>query len=83
MPQTTFEPTDQGQSVVVDAVGDARIVHQISGQNEEGHSQKGKAVDARNHAVNDHQRGRTVVGKKINERGASHGNGHRDAAAHE
>ena len=56
MTQTTFEPAHQGQCVVVDAVGDARVVHQVTGQDEEGHGQQRKAVNARDHAVDHHKR---------------------------
>ena len=55
MTQATFHPTHQSQSEVVNAVGNAGIVHEVAGQNKEGHSQQGEAVNARHHAVNDHE----------------------------
>ena len=55
MTQATFHPTHQSQSEVVNAVGNAGIVHEVASQNKEGHSQQGEAVNARHHAVNDHE----------------------------
>ena len=83
MAQPTLEPADQGQRVVVNPVGDARVVHQVAGQNEKGHRQQRKAVDAADHAVNHHKR-RVVAGPQdVKKRRARHGNGHRHATRHQ
>ena len=65
--ETALEPAHQGQRIVVDAVGDARVVHQVARQNEEGHGQQRKAVDARDHAVDHHKGWRTFDKQKVNQ----------------
>ena len=81
--QAAFHPTHQCQCVVVNAVGNAGIVHEVAGQNKEGHGQQGKAVNARHHAVNHHKGGRALCPEQVDERGARHGNGNRNATTHQ
>ena len=83
MAQAALEPAHQRQRVVVNAVGDAGVVHQVAGQNEEGHGQQRKAVNAADHAVNHHKRRRAVGHQNVDERSPGHGHGHGDAAAHQ
>ena len=83
MAQSPFEPTHQGQRIVENPVGDAGIVHQVAGQNKEGHSQQRKAVNAADHAVDHHKGRRGVLPKQVDHGGPGHGNGHRDAARHQ
>ena len=83
MAQPTFEPTHQGQRIVENPVGNACIVHQVAGQNKEGHRQQRKTVNSADHAVDHHKGRRGVLPKQVDHGGPGHGNGHRDAARHQ
>ena len=51
MAQAPGNETDQGRGEAEKAVGDTAGIHQITGQNEEGHRQKSELVDSGDHAL--------------------------------
>ena len=81
--EPALQPAHQRQGEVVDAVGDAGVVHQVAGEDEERHRQQREAVDAADHAVDHHERRQVAADQDVDQRGAGHGDGHRNAAGHE
>jgi len=55
VPKPAAHPAGDRNREVVDAVGDPRGVHQISGEDEERHRKQRERVDAAGHAVQDHE----------------------------
>jgi hypothetical protein len=82
MPEAALEPADQREREVVDAVGDAGVVHQVAGEDEEGHRQQREAVDAADHAVHHGERRQLAADQDVDQRAAGHRDGHRDATGH-
>jgi hypothetical protein len=78
-----LQPADQREREVVDAVGDAGVVHQVAGQDEERHRQQRKAVDAADHAVHHRERRQVAADQDVQQRRARHRDGHRHAAGHQ
>ena len=83
MTQAAFHPADEGQGVVVNAVGNAGVVHQVASQDEKRYGQQREAVNARDHAVNHHKSWQAAGPPDVDERRARHGNRHRNTAGHE
>ncbi len=81
--EAALHPADQRQREVVDAVGDAGVVHQVAGEDEERHGEQREAVDAADHPVDDDHRRRGAGQPDVDERGARHRDGDRDAGHHQ
>ena len=81
--EPALHPADQRQREVVDAVGDAGVVHQVAGEDEERHREQREAVDAADHPVHDHHRRRAPGQPDVDERRARHRDGDRDAGHHQ
>ena len=80
--ETALQPTDQCEREIVDAVGDAGVVHQIAGENEERHGEERKAVDAADHAMHDDERRHVAGQQDVDESRSRHGDGHGHARRH-
>jgi hypothetical protein len=83
LPQPAAHPADQRHREVIDAPGDAGNIHQVAGQDEEGHCQQGKAFDAGDHALrHDHVRHR--AGREdVQQRRRNHRQRHRQSQQHQ
>ena len=81
--EAALHPADQGEREVVDPRRDAGVVHQVAGEDEERHGEQREAVDAADHPVDDDERRQVAREQDVGERRPGHGDGHRNAAAHE
>ena len=82
MPEAALEPSDQRQREVVDAVGDAGVIHEIAGHDEKRHREQRKTVDAADHAVNDDERRQIARHDDVDQHRPRHRDGHRHAGGH-
>jgi hypothetical protein len=72
MAQPAFEPADKRQCEIVNAIGDARVVHQVARHDEKRHGEQRKAVDAADHPVDDDERRQVAGEQDVHQRGAGH-----------
>ena len=80
--EPAFEPAHQRQRKVVNAVGDAGVIHEIAGHDEKRHREQREAVDAADHAVDHHERRQIAGQQDIDQRRARHRDGNRHAGGH-
>ena len=77
--EPTARPSRKGNREIVNAIGDAGRIHQISGENKERHGQKREQIDAARHPVQDNEIRQAGDKMRVDEGRPSERNEHRNA----